>query len=129
MTLKTFSNKKHWKVNKIDTLENSLSAKLKSMKLEHSKDLVLFCAKFFKIKSAVTNNTKSGFHRIRLGLCLNCTLTNSNFSHGFVCGSLDYKNLLSSQSISKNTSRNCPKRNCATHCKRGSTTLYESVIL
>ena len=71
------------------------------MKLEHSKDLVLFCAKFFKIKSAVTNNTKSGFHRIRLGLCLNCTLTNSNFSHGFVCGSLDYKNLLSSQSISK----------------------------
>ena len=81
-------NKKGRKGKKNDTLDNSLQAELKSMKLGHSNDLTDFLAEIVKIKEAMTNNPKSGF-RCRYPKCYsNCTVTKSNCSHCFVCVSL-----------------------------------------
>ena len=85
---KLLKEKKELKVNKVETVDNLLLDEIRAMKLEHSNELAAFRAEILQIKEAVNSND---FRRKRVRRCPNCTVTKSNCSHCFVCGSSDHQ--------------------------------------
>ena len=81
--------RKETKVNKIDNVDNSLLDEIRAMKLEHSTELAAFRAEILQIKEAVSS--RNDFRRKCVRRCPNCTVTESNCSHCFVCGSSDHQ--------------------------------------
>ena len=77
--------KKETKVNEIDNVDNPILKEIRAIKLEHSTELAAICAEVLQIKEAV--NSRNNFCRKHVSRCPNCTVTKSNCSHCFECGS------------------------------------------
>ena len=86
---KLSKEKRETKVNKIDNVDNPLLNEIRAMKLEHSTELAAFRAKILQIKEAM--NSRNNFRLKRVTRCPNCTVTKSNCSHYFVCGSSEHQ--------------------------------------
>ena len=89
---KLSKEKRETKVNKIDNVGNPLLNEIRAMKLEHSTKVAAFRAEILQIKEAV--NSRNDFHGKRVRRCPNCTVTKSNCSHCFVCGSSEHQKSL-----------------------------------
>ena len=86
---KLSKEKRETKVNKIDKVDNPLPNEVRAMKLEHSTELAAFRAEIRRIKEGV--NSRNDFCRKYVRRCPNCTVTKSNCSHCFVCGSSEHQ--------------------------------------
>ena len=81
--------KRDTKLNKTDNVGNPLLNEIRAMKLEHSTELALFRPEILQIKEAV--NSRNDFCRKRVRPCPSCTVTKSNCSSCFVCGSSEHQ--------------------------------------
>ena len=66
-------------------MDNPILKEIRAIKLEHSTELAAICAEILQIKEAV--NSRNNFCRKHVSRCPNCTVTKSNCSHCFECGS------------------------------------------
>ena len=114
---KLSQEKKQKKVNEIDNLDNTPLNEIRAIKLKHSTKLAAFCAEIFQIKKGV--NLRNNFCQKRIRRCPNCTVTKSNCSYCFVCGSSEHQCLYFLTMIKK-LAKVAQKRHAATVSNKAS---------
>ena len=86
---KLSNKKKEAKINEIDNVDNPLLNEITAMKLKHLTNLAAFRPEILQIKEAEIS--RNDFRRKRVRRYPNCTVTKSNCSHCFVCGSSEHQ--------------------------------------
>ena len=81
-------------------MDNTLLDEIREIKSEHSTELAAFRAEILQIKEAV--NPRNDFRRKRVKRCPNCTVSKSNRSHCFACGSSEEKKSVYRHNDTKN---------------------------